>query len=554
MNNNSKKKLYEIITEKVYTETIEEIAQRWWKNQKWVMDFKWQVVNWIFLKNYAIEFFKKIKESGLQSIQIWWLESWAIPIIAALSILDTENIIKNSFYIRKSRKKSDLAKRIEWNIVEWIPVILVDDILNSWASIRKQETILFDEFKINITAIFVAVRFHSMEYYNFFTEKNISVLSIFELDDFSDDLPVKNIPKIQEKPYTINKYIITAKIILSKPNLYLVIPKSAPLLDEWYIYIWVDDGNFFCIDKNSGLIKWSYKIKFWTPWKTILSSPITHKDYVFFGAYDGNFYCLNKYTWKVIWIFNDADWIWSSPCINISKGIIYVWLEFGIIRKRWWLVAIDINTWKALWKNYNSMTGYTHASPVYNEKNNMVMCWCNDMYFRSYNAKTGDLLWEYQTNWEIKYGAIFDNKRNIVIFWCMDGGIYILGMANGKLYHKFNALFWFYSTPIQSGSKIFIGSLDKNIYAFDIDRKELFWKSETMGRIFSSPIIDENSLFIGSNDGQLYEINLLDGNIISTIQFPERIVNKIQIERDINNKKILYVPTHACELYRVVEK
>ncbi len=217
------------------------------------------------------------------------------------------------------------------------------------------------------------------------------------------------------------------------------------------------------------------------------------------------------------------------------------------------LLAINIKTGKPIWKNYNTMTDYTHASPAYNKKHNTVVCGCNDTYFRAYDAKTGELKWEYKTEGEIKWGAIFDDKRDLVIFGGFDGWVYMLHMEDGRLYYRFEAKYWFYGTPAQSDSIIIGGSMDRMIYAFDIDSRQIRWTHNTWGRIFASPLIYEKSVYIGSNDGKLYEINIQTGSIISTIQFSERIINRIQIEKNPNGEKILYIPTQACELYRAIE-
>lgn len=78
----------------------------------------------------------------------------------------------------------------------------------------------------------------------------------------------------------------------------------------------IDDGNFVCIDTDTSLIVWSFRVPFGTMGKRILSSPAIYKNFVFFGAYDGTFYCIDKHTGKVVWTCIDADWIGSSPCIN----------------------------------------------------------------------------------------------------------------------------------------------------------------------------------------------------------------------------------------------
>ncbi len=553
MTTSSQNILHKIIVENVYNETISDYNAVADRSIKWVMDFKWQVVNKIFLENYAIEFFKTMKEAGYTRIQIGGLESTAIPIVWALAILDTDGIICNSFYIRKSRKKSSLPNLIEWDIIKNIPIILVDDLLNSGSSFNKSQIILRDQYSVDIEGIFVALRFRDIPYYTGFHEKSIKIWSIFELDDFTEDLGLKNIEQIKKDTPREDKYNIYKTNILCKANPYIVAPKSAPLLDKNRLYMWVDDGNFLCIDSSTSTVVWSFKVLFGAAGKRILSSPAIYQDFVFFGAYDGIFYCLEKHTGKVIWTCIDADWIGSSPCINHKQWVVYIWLEFGLWRKKWGIIAIDIKTWKPLWKNYDTMREYTHASPAYSSKHNILVCGSNDHSMRAYDAKNGTLLWEYKTNGEVKYSAIFDDARDLVIFGSMDGGLYTLNMSDGSLYHRFEARYGFYSNPVQSWGVIYAWSLDKIVYAYDLDSRKIVWKYETNGRIYATPLIDGESLFIGSNDGRLYELDLMTGRVCATIQLSERIVNRVQIEKNTAGKRTLYIATHACELYKAIE-
>ena len=171
----------------------------------------------------------------------------------------------------------------------------------------------------------------------------------------------------------------------------------------------------------------------------------------------------------------------------------------------------------------------------------------------AFRAKTGAVLWKFKAEGEIKYGAAFDDSRNVVLFGSMDGGLYVVHIRTGKLYHTFRARFGFYATPAVSGDRVIIGSLDKTVYCFNLSTKATEWRFETNGRIFASPLVENNSVFIGSNDGRLYEIDVGSGKLIALVQLTERIVNRIQIERMGDGKRVLYIPTHVGELYKMLE-
>lgn len=546
--------LFNLIKTDVYKD--EEIKQVFLDSQggtkQWIFDFKSQALSKVFLKEYAKFFWEHFGDNAGAKMQIAGMETGAIPLITGVSIYAPETANAHSFYIRKSRKKNDLANLVEGEVDTSVPVILVDDILNTASTVKKQVAIL-EEKGCKVSAVFVCLRFRDISYYKELTDKGIDIVSIFELNDFGQDLPVKNFSSEQgDKP--VKKYNIEYKLKLTNnPNLYLVVPKSGPVLSDEHIYMGTDDGTFFCLNKDDGSVIWTYKVVFGADGKRIFSTCAVYNDKVIFGAYDGNLYCLNRFTGKREWVFTDADWIGSSPCINEKEGIVYVGLEFGLFKKKGGVVAIGIKTGKALWKNY-TMEGLTHASPAYNEKHGVVVCGCNDHYLYAFNAKSGEILWRFKTEGEVKYGAVFDDDKDLVVFGSMDGGVYALDTKTGKLNHKFEARFGFYSTPVVAGDLIVIGSLDKIIYCFNLDTKKTEWIFETSGRIFASPNIDGKSVFIGSNDGRLYELDLSSGKNLSTVQLTERIVNRIQIEHMADDKKVLYIPTHTCELYKIAEE
>ncbi len=529
-----------MIVNEVYLRVI------WEDGTTWLMDFKSHILRKDFLELYSGFFFEAMEKEGLSEIQLGGIESSAIPIIAAMSLFDTKGIIKNTFYIRKSRKKSWLSNSIEGEVLPNIPIILVDDIINRGTSLLKQLSVLGTP----IAGIFVALRFRPLKYYKPF---EVPVFSIFELDDLKGRLPVENIWD-DNRPLISSLYEIeTSKKISVVKDFTLVVAKSSPILVWEHIYIAGDDGKIVCIQTGDGMVLWSFQIPFWAGSKIILSTPKIYQDSIMFGGYDGTFYALDRFTGKVHWRYMEADWIGSSPCISTELWTVYVGLEFGLFRKRWGLVSIDIKTGKIIWKNHKASDGLIHASPAVSKRLGMVVCGSNDWIFRAFHIGTGELLWEYQTWGEIKHGAIFDEKRKLVMFGSLDGKFYVLHSQDGKEYASYDTGAWFYSTPVQKDNLVIIGSLDKHVYAYDIDKQTIVWKALTNGRIFSSPYIFESSCFIGSNDGMLYEFEVTSGKPLSLTQFPERILTQVQAEKIDGTRKI-YLLTQDCVLYRLREK
>lgn len=515
-------------------------------NQKWVMDFKTVSTDRAFLQAFVICFEKEI--SGIGPFQICGMESGALPFVTAISLLVPE--CKNAFYIRKSAKKHDLAKMIEGEVVTGLPIVIVDDILNYGSTVAKQALVL-KERGHSVHTSFSILRFRNYEHYQSLTEAGMRILSLFSLDDFTFDIGVSNISLSENKPPRTDWEGIW-KVKLSKHNPYIVIPKSGPAMDAEHIYMGGDDGYMRAISKETGELAWKEWITLGTQGKRIFSTPLVSDNKVFFGAYDGNLYCLDALTGKRNWVFMDADWIGSSPCISEDGRTLYIGLEFGLLKKQGGIAAINAKDGSLAWSYYD-MQAFTHASPAVSEKLGVVVCGSNDHFMYCFDKKSGKLNWKFKTSGEVKYGIAFDENRKLAIVGSMDGTVYMIDTRNGELLASFSADEGFYSTPLLTEDKVIIGSLDKNVYCYDLSKKEVIWKAETRGRIFSSPAVYKGSVFIGSNDGKLYELDSETGETLSFIQLTERIVNKVLIEIE-DGKKVLYVPTHACELYKFIEK
>lgn len=514
----------------------------------WIFDFKGAFFDSIIAEKISKLFWNEIETMVAkgETVAIGGMESGAIPIVSALTLFPSKNFKVSGFFIRKAKKKSDLAKDIEGYIPEGAKIVIVDDILNSGKSIEKAKKILEANNK-TISFNFSIVRYRDKVFYdkkNLFND--VYNLSLFELNDFRVSLGLENISE-KIKLVTTRTYSHIWNVQLCKPNPYHVIPKSAPLLYNGFLYFGTDDGTFYALGSTNGSVKWSYKILFGASGKRIYSSPAAYQNTIFFGAYDGNLYALDAITGKKKWVFFDADWVGSSPCVAEDLGLIFIGLEFGLLKKKGGIAAVSVLTGKLIW-NFYEMDGLTHASPAYSKKFNVVVCGCNNKKIYCFDAKKGDLKWVFETKGEVKYGAMFDEKKGVVYVGSMDGCVYKIDIKSGELLMTFKTEAGIYSTPVFTEQLLVVGSLDKKIYCWNNETGQIVWSFQTSGRIFASPIIKKNLVYIGSNDGRLRVININNGTLEGEILFAERVVNKICLE---NNT--IYVPTQACEIYAYQE-
>lgn len=507
------------------------------KKKSWIFDFRR-----ISLTGEGMDLFSDIFWDSLgneKKIQVGGMESAAIPLIASVVMKARNRGIETSgFYIRKSRNKKGLLNKIE-GILNGSEIVLIDDVLNSGNSILKQVEDI-EECGYKVKKIFACVRFRELPFYSFLTKRGIEIHSIFTLEDFDIEMQ-KNDSVVED--HDIFKVLWAIKA--ENPNFHYVVPKSAPLIDDENVYFGSDSGFMWAVSQENGELIWKFKMfGGGSQGKNIFSSPCTVGNYIYFGAYDGNFYCLNKKNGSLNWVFMEADWIGSSPCVSEDLNLVFVGLEFGLINKRGGIVALNTETGKKKWQSF--FEGYTHGSPSYSKKYNVVCIGSNEGFFYCFDAKNGHLKWKIQTGGEIKSSCVFDEKRGYVIFGGFSQRVFIVDVRNGDIVFNYKTSSQIFSTPAISDDFLVVTSLDKNIYCFDLKDFSVNWISETNSRIFSSPIFVENKLYLGNNSGKFMEIDIANGSVVGSIQLTERITNRAAYN---SKSQRFFVPTFANEIY-----
>lgn len=181
----------------------------------------------------------------------------------------------------------------------------------------------------------------------------------------------------------------------------------------------------------------------------------------------------------------------------------------------------------------------------------MVVVGNNDGEVHAFRAKTGEKLWNFKTDGEIRASFAYDAKRRLILFGSWDGKLYALNALDGSCSFSFETATPTFSTPLIYKDTVLFASLDKFLYAIHLDTGAVKWKFQTGGRIFGSPILAEDSVWIGSNDAKLYELDPETGELRTYFQAVERIVNAIAYNPSTRR---FFVPTVANELYCIERK
>lgn len=525
----------------------------------WIFDFRKVLLQGDVLDAYVSLFFERFKARG--PFQVGGLEVAAIPLISAIVSKASERNLKiNGFFIRKSRKKSGLMNRIEGDIDPAIPIILVDDVINSGRSFMEQIEVLEQIHDENgkslvVEEVFSILRYRDMDSYSYFSKKGIAVSSLYTLDQFRESL--KLAPVIALEKQEVNVFDILWCWKGGYPNLSQVRPKSALRVSEGTIYFGTDDGYCVCLDVVTGKEIWKYRLSLSRKGNEIFSSPRVCGDVIVFGSCNGNVYALDKYTGKRLWVYMEGDSIIGESCYSALHNLVFVPIMFGLHKQHGKVVAIDVSTGGIRWEF--STVAPIEGSLVYSEKESYLFFGSEDMMFYGVSSKNGKEVWHKEIGLRVRGAPCIDEENGLIVIGGLpgsseqegQGSVLVCNIKDGKEVYRFKGFsFGGYGSPVSYKNYILFSSLDKHLYCFLKSNGSPMWKTNLGARCFSAPLIVEEEhatkIYIGANNGRIHEIDFNTGRINSMSYLNERIVNQVVYDKE---SKIFFVPTFANEVY-----
>lgn len=470
--------------------------------------------------------------------QIGGMEVAAVPLITALLMKAHQRGLKTSgFIIRKERKKSGLGKIIEGPVTD-DPIILVDDIMNSGASLEKSR-IALEQINKKPKEVFVILNFENQAGKQWANQHGIIVNQLLTLEPFDVNLSAS------KWTAPLRNYKVKWRFFEKGAFPFNIVPKSTPLLVDDHIYMGTESGKMFCINRHNGETVWSYDIKTHHP-KGIWSSPAYYNGQIFFGGYNGIAYCLDAKTGKIVWKNACCEFIGSSPLIVPEHGLMYLGLEHQRPRQMGSNAAFNIETSERVWER--AQKKYQHGSGCYYAPKDLVIFGNADHDLTAYEAKTGKTVWKHETERSHKYPPTVNEELKIVVSTSFDGNIYILDVETGERKAAIQTNDICYTTPLITHGKIFAGSGDRHMYIIDANNFEVLKKMDCRARVYSSPrLIDEHVIF-GTGGGKIIELNPDTLEIDGQAQLADAITNAISASED---NKTLYVSTCMNELYAI---
>jgi eukaryotic-like serine/threonine-protein kinase len=172
----------------------------------------------------------------------------------------------------------------------------------------------------------------------------------------------------------------------------------------------------------------------------------------------------------LFWRYQQAGWVDSNPTLTVAGGVVYFGSHAGV------LYALDANT-SAVLRQYPVVTGGLRADARPAVVGSVVY------------IGTDDGLYALQPS-----GASFSVRRHY-----SQAATVVSGPA------VVDDVIYLGTGADPDGSDA--GAADNTVYALNITTGQVRWSHRTGAQIFSSPVVSGSIVYIGSEDGNIYAFN-----------------------------------------------
>jgi len=501
--------------------------------QNWLIDMRRVFMHRETLELIALEFWMRYRQ--YLPFQIAGIEAAAIPLLTAIIIHAPRDCGEvNAVILRKERKLTGLCQSVEGDLTD-LPVVLVDDVLNSGRSAEKARVII-EQAGCRVCRAFAVVDFRSQRGLRWRGKHGIDVTSLFTLPDF-------NLELAKEPPPPRQRYKELWRTEIAGGFPFNVVPKSPPVLVGNLIYRGCDAGKMHAFDADTGAITWEFAAK-GTGRKGIMSAPLVYESRVYFGAFNGAIYCLDAATGAEIWSQSYGEWVGSSPVIAPKHGLVYFGIEYARPWARGSIGAFAVDTGARVWEHL--VHKLQHGSPAYWRGGDLILWGSADHETVALQAASGDVVWAFPTRRSVKYAPAIDEERGYVAFASFDTSIYVLDVRTGKKLGEWPTGEICYTTPLIYQNRLFCGSGDRHFYVIDLDRMELIKKMDMGGRVYASPKVIEGRVVFATCGGVVVEMDPQSLEIVGRLQLPDAVTNGVASSDD---GRRIFVSTYMNHLY-----
>jgi len=218
----------------------------------------------------------------------------------------------------------------------------------------------------------------------------------------------------------------------------------------------------------------------------IQASPLLYENFIYAGTLNGKFYKVDKKNGTTVWEANVYSPVHSTPSISNNRAVFGT--DDGYIH------CINLIDGTNLWK-YKTESSVVSAPMI---KDEYVYVGSYDSNYYCIKLDSGNTKWKVNMRTKIASGSSLFNN-NAVVFGGIDGNLYSLDAASGKVNWVFPTKGVITSTPLTSGNNIYFTSFDWNAYCVNGNDGKMLWKYEIEGKGKTSPLIWKNFLFIAAD-------------------------------------------------------
>jgi outer membrane protein assembly factor BamB len=272
---------------------------------------------------------------------------------------------------------------------------------------------------------------------------------------------------------------------------------SSPAVWGGAVYFASGDGNIYALDAATGTLRWKFQTG-----DVVHASPAIADGRLYIGSWDSYFYALDAVTGKELWRFKTGEdpeihnQVGIQSSATVANGLVY----FGCRDSNFY--ALDAATGQKRWAYPNDGSWVITSPIVY--KGRVYFATSDTALLNVLDAQTGTLIDSVKFHWPI-FGSP-SIAGNTLYLAGQDGKLVAIDLASRKPVWTFQS----------EGSR-------KNLAAFskadgDPDYRAAFnstfyddlvagvSKLRTVGMMLSSPVISGSVVYVGSTDGSLYAI------------------------------------------------
>ncbi len=458
-----------------------------------------------------------------------------VPLLAAvLTVGAQRGYAATGVIVRKERKQHGRQRSIEGDLSD-LPIILVDDVVNSGGSVERTVAVLA-ALGGQVSHLFTVLDFGSAAASRKLGRLGLRGVSLFALSDFGLVSGGSRPEAVSPPPLSIRWRFAPKTLTYS-----YVARKAAVVVQDSRVYHATEAGWLHVLDAITGELVWEAQLAHHH--KGIWSTPLVHQGAVYVGSYDGAAYKLDQATGAVIWRYEGADWIGSSPCLNGVGDLVYFGLEYGLGETKGAIVALSSATGEPVWRF--AAQGQVHASPIFIGSGH-VACGANDGRMRCLMARSGEPVWDVDLGGDIKSRAVLGRRGRRLFIGSCSGAVYALDVLSGDVVWRFDVPGPVYSIPLLLGDYLYITCTDGFVYKLGAERGRLLAKRKIGGKLFASPVLDGDVLLVGSTNGGFARLSLDTLDIQSIHSFDERITSEAAVDA-----AGVYIASFDGQLYAV---